>query len=197
MKKQFLFIIVIFLCLCLPACKKTIDQQTIKTLSPINKQESFSVSTESYKPEKNTDLLIKKISKKTTSVVEETQFIVPPIIITKKEPLINERTIIINNTIDDTMLSYKHWTGTYKPNKFHIFIKGQEVSDKKQISVTTNNKLFSITYAYEFMSGYRADKRKIIFTLDDKIDTINLAFSWHDKWHLLCDHAQPIKVVQL
>jgi hypothetical protein len=123
-------------------------------------------------------------------------FIIPPTTISKNVST-KQRKITINNNIDNTMLSYKHWTGTYKPNKFHIFINDKEITNKAYISTIADDQILTIVYEYEFMNGYRTDKRQITFSLDDDIDTINLTFSWHDKWHLLCDHAQPIGAIQL
>ncbi len=192
-KKQLSSIIaLVTLCLFLPSCRKKSTKQT---------SQANNSHTQKTKIDKKKTIATKRQNKKSKKkILKKNQplFIIPPTTISKKPNFKAQRTITINNNIDDKMLSYKHWTGTYKPSKFHIFINDHEITNKAQISTVSNDgKTLVITYEYEFMNGYRKDKREVIFALDDDTDTIDLTFSWHDKWHILCNHAQPIADTQL
>lgn len=101
------------------------------------------------------------------------------------------RSITIKNGITPQMLKYKHWTGTYTPTFFEILIDGKVVPEGDEVSVSIEDNILVVAYRYSFMNGYKTGARKVVFKVNEMSSTVNLAFSWKTKWHVLTEQAEP------
>ncbi len=64
-----------------------------------------------------------------------------------------------------------------------------ERGSKKGVTITDNE--LKVRYTYEFLGGKRKGAKLVTFTVPETTDTLNLTFSWHDKWHVITDKANP------
>lgn len=108
------------------------------------------------------------------------------------------RTIKVTNSIDDSMLGYKHWSGTYTPKTFVIHANGKKINEDKTKSIEITNNRLLIRYDYDF--GYNIKKARgaveITFEVDDTSTTCDLTFSWDNKWRILIDNATALSEEQ-
>jgi|SRR4030095_2491880 len=101
--------------------------------------------------------------------------------------------ITITNAIEPSMLAYKHWTGTYSPDKFVITINGTEVTHGASYTITTIKDPLEISYSYSFMNGMRSGAKKVSYQLNENSTHAQITFSWKDNWKVLVDNGTPIK----
>lgn len=119
-------------------------------------------------------------------------------IIQKKEESCSKkqtiRTISITNSIDDAMLGYSHWTGTYTPKIFCIRVNNKKIGYGKTKKIDIENNKFTVRYDYDF--GYNVKKARgaveVLFKMDKKTSECDLTFSWDNSWRIIIDNATPI-----
>jgi hypothetical protein len=105
----------------------------------------------------------------------------------------NTRSIIITNAIQPSMLAYKHWTGTYNPDKFTISVNGAEVAQGAQHTLSATTDPVDIRFDYSFVNGKRTGSHVISYQLDENIAQANITFSWNDEWKIIVDNGKPVK----
>jgi hypothetical protein len=112
-----------------------------------------------------------------------------------QEQLIQEitPTIVITNNIDNAMLGYKHWTGTYTPDVFTVSINDTEVSSGQSYTVNNTNDPIKVTCHYSFMNGMRSGDKTVFYRLDKEYSTANLTFSWLEPHKILIDNASLLQ----
>lgn len=105
-----------------------------------------------------------------------------------------QKIVTIKNNIEPAMLRYKHWSGTYKPTTFVITINGQEIKPNTQQDITITNNQLAVRFDYAFLNGKRKGAKIVSFTVNTNKPTLNLSFSWDDKWQVIIDNATPCQV---
>ncbi len=104
------------------------------------------------------------------------------------------RTVSITNSIDDTMLGYSHWTGTYTPKTFTVRVNDKKIGYGKTKKIEITNNKFTVRYDYDF--GYNVKKARgaveILFKMDKNASECDLTFSWNNSWRIIIDNATPI-----
>lgn len=103
-----------------------------------------------------------------------------------------KETVTITNAIEPSMLAYKHWTGTYSPDKFVITINGIEVTQGTSVTIKSSDPL-EISYNYSFMNGMRSGAKKVSYQLNENSTHAQITFSWKDNWKILIDNGTPLK----
>lgn len=94
------------------------------------------------------------------------------------------------------MLKYKHWTGTYSPDKFTVSINGTTVQPGESCTIT-EKKSFDVEYEYSFVNGYRTGKETLSYAMNENSSNGTLTFSWNSKpHHVSIDNAQPQTVTK-
>lgn len=115
----------------------------------------------------------------------------------KEEPCVKKqinRTISVTNSINDAMLGYSHWTGTYTPKVFLVRVNDKKIGygKTKKIEITKNK--FTVRYDYDF--GYNVKKARgaveVLFKIDKNASECDLTFSWDNSWRIIIDNATPI-----
>jgi len=104
-----------------------------------------------------------------------------------------EQPVIITNNISQDMLAYKHWTGTYSPEKFILYINDTIVESGQTYILTNASAPLTIHFDYSFMKGMHKGTKKSSFLLHEKSTTVNLTFSWLNTWKVIADNATPLK----
>jgi len=110
---------------------------------------------------------------------------IPAIVETKK-------TVTIKNNIEPAMLRYQHWSGTYEPTTFIITVNGQQIKPNTQHEIVITNEQLAVRFDYAFLNSKRKGAKIVYFTVNKP--TLNLSFSWTDKWQIIIDHAIPCRV---
>lgn len=103
--------------------------------------------------------------------------------------------IIITNSIDASMLEYKHWTGKYSPEKFAISVNGAEITEGKTVEIPAKTSIIEIGYTYSFMNGMRTGGKTIAYKLDESTTHAHITFSWKDDWRVIVDNGVAVKEV--
>ncbi len=103
-----------------------------------------------------------------------------------------QSSIAITNAIEPSMLAYKHWTGTYSPDKFTLTINGVEVAQGANCTITTTKEPLEISYSYSFMNGMRTGAKTVSYQLNENIAHARITFSWKDNWKVIVDNGTPI-----
>jgi hypothetical protein len=101
--------------------------------------------------------------------------------------------IVITNAIEPSMLAYKHWTGTYNPDKFTIAVNGVEVAQGAQHTLPASKDPVEIRFDYSFVNGKRTGAHTIAYELNENITQANITFSWNDEWKVIVDNGKPVK----
>jgi hypothetical protein len=109
-------------------------------------------------------------------------------------------TLTIENGIDTSMLTVKHWSGTYFPTKLTVEINGQMTKivengtllPQQPLVVPVAEKKLAVTYTYEFMQGMRKDEKSLNYLVTDNADVLKMSFNWNTPWHVTFDHAEPL-----
>ena len=104
-----------------------------------------------------------------------------------------QASIIITNAIQPSMLAYKHWTGTYNPDKFTITVNDIEVAQGAQHTLSATTDPIDIRFDYSFVNGKRTGSHVISYQLDENIAQANITFSWNDEWKVIVDNGKPVK----
>jgi hypothetical protein len=104
-----------------------------------------------------------------------------------------QTSIIITNAIEPSMLAYKHWTGTYNPDKFTITVNDVEVAQGAQHTLSATADPVNIRFDYSFVNGKRTGAHVISYELNENITQANITFSWNDEWKVMVDNGKPVK----
>lgn len=104
-----------------------------------------------------------------------------------------QRTVEIQNSIDDTMTTYSHWTGNYTPD-FSISINDQTLEKGKSQKVAVQDNQLAIRYHYNFVKGVCTGSKIVTFNIEPKLDKLSVTFSWKNEWRLMIEGATPISI---
>ena len=104
-----------------------------------------------------------------------------------------QRTVTITNSIEPSMLAYKHWTGTYSPDIFTIQVNGTEIAPGNSYTLESTTTPLEIRYDYSFVNGTRKGGKIVSYTMNEKSDVATITFSWQDTWKVIVSNATPIK----
>ena len=107
--------------------------------------------------------------------------------------LAEKKNVTIRNLIEQDMLKYKHWTGTYEPTTFVLSINDKEITSGSKEMVTIVDNILSVRFDYAFLNGKRKDAKIISFEVEENVKDLNITFNWKDKWQVLIDNAIPIE----
>ncbi len=103
--------------------------------------------------------------------------------------------ITITNSIQPSMLEYKHWTGKYSPEQFAISINGAEIKSGETCELPASSKTVEIGYTYSFMNGMKSGGRKISYELNENITQVHITFNWKDDWRVIINNGKAIKEI--
>lgn len=129
-----------------------------------------------------------------TNVLEEptTQELVEIVQTTQEPDNIQEekiQSVTITNAIEEEMLKYKHWTGTYSPDTFAVYINEKEVKTGDAYIASPSKEPIRISFSYSFMNGMRKGTKAYTYQINEDCSQITLTFSWLDKHKILMDNA--------
>jgi len=97
--------------------------------------------------------------------------------------------VTITNGIEVDMLNYKHWTGTYSPDVFTVYINDTIVEQGQTYTLTDSKTPVVIRFDYSFMNGIRKGTKTVTYAINDKATTATVTFSWLDTHKILLDNA--------
>jgi hypothetical protein len=106
-----------------------------------------------------------------------------------------DKSITITNAIKPSMLEYKHWTGTYKPEVFTITINNTEVAQGEQHVLPAETKNVDVQFSYSFMNGMRKGTKTVSYQLHENITQADITFSWKDDWQVLVDNGKAVSKI--
>ena len=112
---------------------------------------------------------------------------------TQQESSTEQSSITITNAIESSMLAYKHWTGTYSPEKFTITIDGTIIAQGEHYKFPVSQSTVQIRYDYSFMNGMRTGAKIVSYQLHENITATELTFSWKESCKVLLESATLIK----
>lgn len=101
--------------------------------------------------------------------------------------------IMVQNGIEQEMLEYKHWTGTYEPTTFVLSINGKEIQPGTEERVTIQDNILNVRFDYAFLNGKRSGAKIISFEIDNNTSKLDITFEWKDKWQVFIENATPVK----
>ena len=107
--------------------------------------------------------------------------------------LAEKKNVTIQNLIEQDMLKYKHWTGTYEPTTFVLSINDKEITSGSKEMVTIVDNILSVRFDYAFLNGKRNGAKIISFEVEENVKDLNITFNWKGKWQVLIDNAIPIE----
>lgn len=117
---------------------------------------------------------------------EEKEINPDTIVVTEK------KLITITNSIQPNMLAYKHWTGTYNPDKFTVFVNDTEIAQGAEIKIPAATQTVNLRFDYSFVSGARKGTKTVSYKLNDNITQANITFSWQDDNKIIIDNSTII-----
>lgn len=97
--------------------------------------------------------------------------------------------VTITNAIQPSMLSYKHWTGTYSPDVFMVYINDTMIEQGQTYTLADSKTPVVIRFDYSFMNGMRKGTKSTTYNMDNQTTTATLTFSWLDTNKVLLDNA--------
>ena len=103
--------------------------------------------------------------------------------------------VMIINTIEPSMLEYKHWTGKYSPEIFTVSVNGTEIATGATCEVSADNSTIEVGYTYSFMNGMRTGGKKISYQLNENITQAHITFDWKNDWRIIVDNGKAIKEI--
>jgi len=103
-----------------------------------------------------------------------------------------QKPVTIINKIDESMLKYKHWTGTHEPESFSIQINGKTVEKGEKYEVTTPHEPLTIRYDYSFAKGMYKGGKTMSYQIDSEKSEADLTFSWNDDPRVIVENAKII-----
>lgn len=104
------------------------------------------------------------------------------------------KAVTITNSIEQSSLGYKHWTGTYTPEKFIVYINGVELKVGESCLLTDSNQPVTVQFDYCFSTirGNRAGAKKVVYQLNENIEAARITFSWLDSYKIILDNATAV-----
>lgn len=110
----------------------------------------------------------------------------------EKQPAPKNRTITLTTNITDSMLQYSYFGASYKPD-FNLKVNNQDFkcSDSKKITINENK--LRVRYDYNF-SGFKKGTKEVVFEVPSGTDTIDITFSWDNRWRVVATKAIPRKI---
>lgn len=130
-------------------------------------------------------------------ITPSTLRVVPPTALTmldevKQDTPQKNRQITITTKITEPMLKYSYFGVSYKPD-FSLKINNEEVkcSDTKKITIAENK--MKVRYDYNF-SGFKKGAKEVVFEVPKDVDTIDITFSWDNRWRVIANKATPRKI---
>jgi hypothetical protein len=115
-----------------------------------------------------------------------------PTSVQKNVTVAEEKLITIINAIQPSMLAYKHWTGTYNPDSFTIFVNDKEVAQGTEIKIPAETKTVNLKFNYSFVNGMRKGSKTVAYKLNDDITQATITFSWKDDNKIVIDNGTVI-----
>lgn len=97
--------------------------------------------------------------------------------------------VTITNRIEPSMLSYKHWTGTYSPDVFMVYINDTIIEQGQTYTLADSKTPVVIRFDYSFMNGMRKGTKSTTYNMHNQTTTATLTFSWLDTNKVLLDNA--------
>jgi len=110
----------------------------------------------------------------------------------KKTPEQKNRTITINTKITENMIRYSYFGASYKPD-FSLKVNNQELRCSESKKVTLNENKMKVRYDYNF-SGFKKGAKEVVFEVPNDIDTVDVTFSWDNRWRVVANNAKPRKI---
>jgi len=103
------------------------------------------------------------------------------------------RTISVKNAITPEMTKYRFWGTYYTPTKFYISVNDRTVQGDESCSCRVGeNNTVEVTYHYEFKNGMVTGSKCIEFEIPAKATTVDITFSWNDKYRLMSNVGRAI-----
>jgi len=78
-----------------------------------------------------------------------------------------KKTITIKNNIERDMLKYKHWSGTYEPSTFVIYVNEKEIEPGTQKSIPMIDGIIEVRFDYAFLTVTVCVCGDVVCCLDD------------------------------
>jgi hypothetical protein len=97
--------------------------------------------------------------------------------------------ITINNNIQPSMLTYKHWTGKYNPDSFKVFVNDTEIAQGATLQIPSETKTVDLKFDYSFVNGKRTGNKTVSYKLNENISQANITFSWDDDNKIIIDNG--------
>ena len=110
-----------------------------------------------------------------------------------QEKKASNKKITVKNNITTEMLTYKHWTGAYKP-LFSLTVNGKKIEQGKEQEVPIKDDMIEIRYDYSFANGFKKGAKIIHCSIEKEVKNVDIFFSWDTKWHIKTEQAQPQKI---
>ncbi len=104
------------------------------------------------------------------------------------------KAVKVTNNIEQSMLTYKHWTGKYEPSTFVVSIDGQTIEQNKEYNILVTDSTLKVRYDYSFINGMRKGAKIIKFQLEKNAVDLLITFSWNDEWRVIIDQATPVEI---
>ena len=117
-----------------------------------------------------------------------------PYTISQKCSTQQTRAVKVTNNIEQSMLTYKHWTGKYEPSTFVMKIDGQTIEQDKEYDIIVTDNILEVRYDYSFINGIRKGAKIIKFQLEKNAVDLLITFSWNDEWRVIIDQATPVEI---
>jgi hypothetical protein len=113
----------------------------------------------------------------------------------RDKPKKQKRTVTIKNNISEEEVSYKHWTGKYKPTTFVISVNGQHIEpgQEKEVAINSDEEL-KVRYDYSFANGYKTGAKEVAFDINETTKKADISFSWDDEWRIQIENGIPKSV---
>lgn len=103
------------------------------------------------------------------------------------------RTITVKNAITLDMTKYRFWGTYYTPTKFYISVNDRAVqSDESSSCPVGENNTIEVAYHYEFKNGMVTGSKCIEFEIPAEATTVDITFSWNDKYRLMSNVGRAI-----
>jgi hypothetical protein len=171
-----MFLLLFFLSTILTTIEVPLEQIIQKEIVVSLEQENIELSANGGKTTETTEI---------TTIAGESQPTAPAVE--------QQASITITNAIDQSMLPYKHWTGTYTPDVFTVQINGTEIAQGAQYTLAHTQDPIEISFDYSFMNGTRKGSKKVSYTLNENSTDATITFSWKDTHKLILSNATPIQ----
>lgn len=103
----------------------------------------------------------------------------------------------ITNGITKEMAGYEFWKTKYYPDRLAVSVNGKAIDSGTSLEIPTSDKTVSVRYDYSFAGGWRTGAKEVLLELSPGIKSYCLNFSWHDKWRIKAEGAQPKEAKRL